>query len=279
MSAIHADDVKVGAHRFRLYESGERGREAVLWLHGSGPGVTALTNWEGVLGAFAGDFHNLAPDVIGFGDSSHPDPPPKGLAAFTQLRIDALLGLLDELGLGRVHLVGNSMGGIVSVQLAMRAPERVAKIVLMGTGGAPVPPTPQLIKLITFYDDPTAAAMAELVGSFVYDPACLGGDLAKIAAARMPQALRPEVQRSHRATFSPGPPLPFAPEDLARVGHPALVLHGREDRIIAAASSHYFAAHLPDARLHVMPHAGHWLQLEQPRAFENLVRAFLQGRI
>ncbi|HBZ71908.1 MAG TPA: alpha/beta hydrolase [Deltaproteobacteria bacterium] len=277
MSAIAASDVKLGAHRFRLYESGKPGREAVLWLHGSGPGVTALTNWEDVLGTFAADFHNLAPDLIGFGDSSHPDPPPQGLAAFTELRIDALLGLLDEQGLERVHLVGNSMGGIVSVQLAMRAPERVARIVLMGTGGAPVPPTPELMKLITFYDDPTREAMADLVRSFVYDPACVGGDLEKIAAARMPVALRPEVRRSHLATFSPGPPLPFAPQDLARVAHPTLVVHGREDRIIPVAVSHYFAMHLPDARLYVMPHAGHWLQLEHPLAFANLVRAFLQG--
>lgn len=277
MSSIAKSDVKVGEHRFRLHTSGDRGCEAVLWLHGSGPGVTALTNWEGVLETLAGDFFHLAPDGIGFGDSSHPDPPPQGLAAFTQLRVEALLGLLDELGLERAHLVGNSMGGMISVQLALRAPERVGRIVLMGTGGAPIPPTPELIRLITFYQQPTAEAMAELIRCFVVDPACLGGELARIAEARMPQALREEVRRSHLATFSPGPPLPLAPEDLARIAAPVLVLHGREDRIIPVSVSHYFATHLPDARLHVMPHAGHWLQLEHPRAFANLVRAFLRG--
>lgn len=277
MSAIRTSDVKVGGHRFRLHESGAHGRDAVLWLHGSGPGATALTNWEDVLGALAGDFHHLAPDLIGFGDSSHPDPPPQGLAAFTGLRVAALLGLLDELGQERVHLVGNSMGGLISVQLALRAPERVGRIVLMGAAGAPIPPTPELIRLVTFYQEPTAEAMAELLACFVVGPACLGGELAKIAAARLPVALRDEVRRSHLATFAPGPPLPFAPADLGRIAAPALVLHGREDRIIPVAAAHYFAAHLPDARLHVLPNAGHWLQLEHPRTFANLVRAFLRG--
>ena len=41
------------------------------WLHGSGPGVTAFTNWHYALEQFSGDFYNIAPDVVGFGDSTH----------------------------------------------------------------------------------------------------------------------------------------------------------------------------------------------------------------
>lgn len=279
MGSIATSDVEVGAYRFRLNASGEPGRDPVLWLHGSGPGVTALTNWEGVLEALAGDFHNLAPDGIGFGDSSHPEPPPEGLAAFTELRADALLGLLDRLGLERVNLVGNSMGGIVSLRLAMLAPDRVARIVLMGTGGAPLAPTAELVRLIRFYDDPTPAAMAGLIRSFVHDPACMGGELAEIAASRVSRALRPEVRRSHLATFSPGPPLALGPDQLGRIPHPTLVVHGREDRIIPVAASYYFAEQIPDATLCVFPRAGHWLQLEHPREFANLVRGFLRGEI
>ncbi|NED57731.1 alpha/beta hydrolase, partial [Micromonospora aurantiaca] len=73
---ITTADVPVGGHRFRVHETGDPSREAVLWLHGSGPGATALSNWERVIGDLSGDLHNIAPDIIGFGDSSHPDPPP-----------------------------------------------------------------------------------------------------------------------------------------------------------------------------------------------------------
>lgn len=277
MSAITTEDVKVGEHRFRLSRSGDPLKEAVLWLHGSGPGATALSNWEGVLEALAGDFYNLAPDVIGFGDSSHPDPPPQGINAFTELRVKTLLGLLDVLGLQRVHLVGNSMGGIISLRLVSEAPERVGRIVLMGTGGAPIPPTPDLIQLISFYGAPTTDAMTKLITCFVYDPAFFGNELRKIAEARMPRALREDVRRSHVATFSPGPPLAFPPEMLAQIPHPTLVMHGREDRIISVAASHYFSTHLPNAQLHVFPKTGHWAQIEHPRRFANLSRAFLRG--
>jgi len=109
MSAITTRDVRVGEHSFHPSESGDPSREAVLCLHGSGPGATALSNLEGVITEIAGDFHNLAPDVIGFGDSSHSDPAPQGMLAFTKLRVETLLRLLDALGVERVHLVGNSM--------------------------------------------------------------------------------------------------------------------------------------------------------------------------
>ncbi|MBW8483156.1 alpha/beta fold hydrolase [Actinomadura parmotrematis] len=273
-----ARDVAVGDRTFHLLESGDPADETVLWLHGSGPGVTAATNWERVLADLAGDFHHLAPDMIGFGDSTHPDPAPASASAFKDLRVDTLLALLDELGAGRAHLVGNSYGGIVALALALKAPERVGRIVLMGGAGAPVPPTGELLKLITYYDDPTVEALAALLRSMVADPGALGADLDAIAASRMERIGRPEVRRSHLATFAADLPGLYTPEDLARVDHPVLVLHGRQDRLIPLAAGEYFAEHLPDARLHVLPNAGHWAMLEQPDRFAFLTGAFLAGR-
>ena len=75
--------------------------------------------------------------MVGFGDSSHPEDPPQGMAAFNDLRVEALLGLIDTLGLEQVHVVGNSMGGQLAVLMALAAPERIGKLLLMGSGGAP----------------------------------------------------------------------------------------------------------------------------------------------
>ena len=275
MSAIKTRDVTVGEYTFHLSSSGSPSRRPVLWLHGSGPGVTALTNWERVLEDLAGDFYNFAPDVIGFGDSTHPDPPPVGLDAFTELRVDTLIALLDHLGIDQVDLVGNSMGGIISLCLTLAHPERVRRIVLMGAGGAPVPITPELLALILFYEDPSVDAMAELMKTFVYDPTAFGDDLEAIAAARMPRAIRPEIERSHRATFSPGDPLPINEETMATITQPVLIVHGDTDLLIPLECAQWYDKVLPNSRLEVVERAGHWLQLEQPDTFVRLVRDFL----
>ena len=272
-------DVQTGEYTFRILESGDPAEETVLWLHGSGPGVTAATNWERVVDDLADGLHHVAPDMIGFGDSTHPDPAPASASAFKELRVDTLLALLDALGLDRVHIVGNSYGGIVGLALALKAPERVGRVVLMGGAGAPIPPTAELLKLITYYDDPTVEALEAILATMVGDPASLGGDLAKIAGERMARIGRPEVRRSHLATFAADLPGLYSPEDLASLPHETLVLHGRDDRLIPLAAGRYFAEHLPNARLHVMPHAGHWAMLEQPETFAFLVGAFLTGRI
>lgn len=262
---------------FHLSTSGDPSKPPVLWLHGSGPGVTALTNWDRLLDDLDGDFHNIAPDIIGFGDSTHPDPAPEGLGPFTAYRVDTLVAMLDELGIDEVDLVGNSMGGIISLCLALAHPGRVRRIVLMGTGGAPVPPTPELLSLILFYEDPTVEAMAELMTKFVFDPAVLGDELHAIADERMARAIRPEVERSHRATFAfAGDPLPISEETMATIGQPVLVVHGRDDRLMPLECGEWYAKAIPGATLEVIDDAGHWLQIEHHDRFRDLVREFLR---
>ena len=276
MSAISTVDVTLGDVTFHLSTSGEPGSLPVLWLHGSGPGVTALTNWHGALESLSRDFYNIAPDVIGFGDSTHPDPPPQGIAAFTTLRVQTLAALLDHLGIDTVDIIGNSMGGIVGLCLALAHSQRVRRIILMGAGGAPLAPTPGLLLLILFYDNPTVEAMRALLPKFVADPAVFGDQLDRIAAERIPRATRPEVERSHRATFArAGDPLPINHTTLATITQPVLLIHGASDQIIPVQASTWYAQRLPNARLQIVDNAGHWLQIEHPDVFAGLVHDFL----
>lgn len=276
MTAITTTDVTAGDVTFHLSQSGEPGRNPVLWLHGSGPGVTALTNWERIIEDLAPDFHNLAPDIIGYGDSTHPDPPPDGLRAFTDLRVSTLIGLLDELGIERVDLVGNSMGGIISMCLALAHPDRVRRIVLMGAGGAAgVGVTPALLSLILFYEDPTVEAMEALMKKFVFDEGSFGADLSSIAEARMPLASRPEVERSHRATFSAGEPLPINEDTMATLTQSVLIVHGDSDQLIPKEAGEWYHDVLPNSQLEIIDKAGHWIQIEHHDTFVELVRDFL----
>lgn len=235
-----------------------------------------MSNWAGMLEVFGSRYDNLAPDIIGFGDSSHPDPPPQGRKAFTELRARTLLGLLEALEVDRAHVVGNSMGGVIALLMAEMAPARIDRMVLMGSGGAPVALTPELRRRVGFYEAPTAERMAALMQGFVHDPSAFGDDLERIARERLPMALREDVRRSHLATFGPGgDPLAFPAERLAAIGTPTLVVHGAGDRVIPLAASEYLAAHLSRARLAVLENAGHWLQIEQPHAFAQQLQSFL----
>ena len=274
---IQTDDIAVGEYTFRVSQSGPPDSETIVWLHGSGPGATALSNWEWMIGELGDRYRNVAPDIIGFGDSTHPNPPPQGIKAFTALRTQTLLALFDTLHLDRVHLVGNSMGGMIALSLAQAAPDRIDKMILMGSGGAPIPLSPGLLKLVTFYDNPTTDAMADLLKHFVYDPAFFGVRLNDIAAARLPRATRADVERSHRATFdrSAGP-LIFTEDELAAIAHRTLVVHGDHDQIVPLEAGQYIAKHLPNAQLEIFDYTGHWLQIEQGPKFAALLRWFLK---
>lgn len=276
-SEVVGRDLRAGAHRLRVYTCGDPSEQAVVFLHGSGPGVSAPSNWAHLMPDFADDYFCIAPDLLGFGDSEHPDPAPAGgMPAYTDLRARSVLSLFDALGVGRAHVVGNSMGGMITLRMAQIAPERIDRMILMGSGGAPIPPGDDLMRLITFYDNPTAQAMSDLLVRFVDDPDLFAGRLDEIARTRTALATRPDVRRSHLATFDPRHgPVGYSPADLADIAHEVLVLHGREDRMLPVRAGYYLAENLPNAQLHVLPHTGHWIQIEQAARFTAQAKLFL----
>lgn len=284
-ATIRSSDVAVTVRgeqlTFRLHESGDHGGEAILFLHGSGPGATGLSNWERVIGDLGGRFWCLAPDQVGFGDSTHPLDPPRGMGPFNELRAEALLALVDELGIERVHLVGNSMGGQLALIMALSRPGLAETMLLMGSGGAPnLPPSPGLTHLRSFYADPSAESLEGLLTEFVHDVDALRGTVDRVVGERMSYIEREDVRRSHEASFDMTPPRRFfSPEELGSLELPVLCLHGRDDRIIPVEASRYFAEHLPDADLYVIGQCGHWTQIEHPETFERLLVGLVDGRL
>ena len=273
-------EVIADGHSLRVYESGGVDAAPVLWLHGSGPGVAALANWKGLMTDLAGDFHNIAPDILGFGESACPDPWPRGVAASVELRARNTLALLDELHIEAAHVVGNSMGGMIAMRMAQIAPARLRKVVLMGSGGAGGLRPEAARKTMEYLADPSAEHLYGLMQMFVYDEAAFGIDLRKLAAERMAIALRPQIARVNAATFDFSQPMfVLTPEQLAEIPHEALVIHGREDRVLPVEASYFLSTHLPNAQLHVFPRSGHWAQLEHKRGFKSLIQAFLQGSL
>ena len=280
MATVNSTDVTLNDVTYRVHATGEASPTALLFLHGSGPGATGTSNWKAVIEELGDRYYCLAPDMIGFGDSEHPEHPPSGMKAFNLLQAETLWELLDKLGVDKVHLVGNSMGGMISIRMALSQPERVETMLLMGSGGAPdLPITPGLQHLRTFYADPTPDSLRALLESFVYDMDTLTGVVDRVVTERMPYVERDDVKRSHAAMFDPkASPPAFTDEELTSLPHTTLCVHGRDDIIVPVESSTYLARTMPNATLHIIPKCGHWTQIEAHRTFVFLLESLIAGK-
>jgi 2-hydroxymuconate-semialdehyde hydrolase len=246
--------------------AGDRNNPALILLHGAGPGAHAASNWRHCFPDLTKHFYVVAPDMIGFGKSDIPDPLPPHSMTWMGMRVEQTLGLMDHFGIKKAHIVGNSMGGAVTLHLLIEAPERFDKVVLMGPAGAPMTRTPELARLMSFYADPRIGRYRELISSFVYDPSAVP-DLDKIIEERFRVATNPEVRRVQEVMFESMKvgmdSLIVPPSALARMSHDVALIHGRQDRVVPLEASLYLLQHLKRAELHVLDRCGHWAQLQR----------------
>jgi 4,5:9,10-diseco-3-hydroxy-5,9,17-trioxoandrosta-1(10),2-diene-4-oate hydrolase len=271
--------------RLHYHEAGPPdagGRAPVVLLHGGGPGASAWGNFGRNLPAFAGRFRTLLVDQPGFGQS---DRPPVTGNYFT-FAADALAGLLSTLGIGRAHLVGNSLGGGTAVRFALNYPERAGRLVLMGPGGLSLnvfapDPTEGVKRLMEFAapPGPSREKLAAFLRTLVHDQRLITDALVdeRFAAASDPGALA--AMASLGASFFD----PATAEDgmlwreAHRLRHRVLLIWGREDRVNPLDGALAAVKLIRRAQLHVFGGCGHWAQLEKFDEFNRLAISFLEG--
>lgn len=279
---VNNAELQTGNVKTFYSRSGDGHPEAILFLHGSGPGVTAMSNWQFALPVLGETFDCLAPDLVGFGASEHPKNPPTGMVNWMRLWVDQCLAFLDALKLDKVHLVGNSMGGAIALHLMMEAPERFNRVVLMGPIGTPHTIRPEIDHLWGFYEDPSLRIFANVIRWFVYDEAFIADRLETITKARYEAAMNPDVRRSFMAMF-PAPrqkvldDLVVPQLALRRMTHPTLLIHGRDDQIVPLETSLHLLQHMPKVQLHVFGQCSHWTQIEYAKSFNHLIGQFFGG--
>ena len=245
----------------------------VLLLHGSGPGVSAWANWRLTIPGLSQRLRVVAPDIVGFGYTERP----AGIAYDLDTWTAHAVAVLDALDIERAHVVGNSFGGALALALAIRHPDRVDRLVLMGSVGVPFEITPGLDAVWGY--EPSVAAMESLLHLFAFDQSLTGPDLARL---RYEASARPGVQEAYRAMF-PEPrqraldALTHDPADIAGISAPTLIVHGREDRVIPLQNAVDLLGLIDDAQLHVFGRCGHWTQIEHADSFTALVADFLDA--
>lgn len=264
--------VQAAGHQTNYYDNGS-GRPLVF-LHGSGPGVSAFSNWHGVTPLLTENFRTIAPDIAGYG--------------LTEFRSDGhydiklwaahLLAFLDAVEVERAVLVGNSFGGALAIATAVFAPERVAGLVLLGTPAGEFPMTTGLRS--GWYYEPGPENMRAILREFPFDPGVVTDEM---VAQRYALSARPGAQEAFRRLV----PEPSGTDGgtvrgasagfLAKVAAPTLILHGQQDRVVPLEAGLFAGRHIPGADVHVFGRCGHWVQLERPEAFAQQVSLFAGG--
>jgi len=243
----------------------------LLMIHGSGPGVSAWANWRLNLPELAKGRRVIAPDMLGFGYTQRPGDNQYSMERWLQ----HLLDLVNTLELPRVDIVGNSFGGALALAFAIRHPQRVRRLVLMGAAAVSFELTEGLDAVWGY--EPSFQAMRHLLDIFAYNRDLVNDELAEL---RYRASIRSGVQESFSAMF-PAPrqrwvdALASDESAINALPHETLIIHGREDKVIPVDASIRLSRLVPNAQLHVFGHCGHWTQIEHCNRFNQLVNNFL----
>lgn len=245
--------------------------DPVIMLHGSGPGVSGLANWQYNIGPLSQRFRVLAPDIVGFGTTERPDDIVYSLRTWT----DHIWAFLDAHGIQSAAIVGNSLGGRIALQMATDCPGRITKMVLMGAPGVGMTLTDGLAALRAY--EPSHDAMRDLLRNyFAVDPAMITDELVTI---RYQASTADGVYEAYRAMFfdprHAGSELGITEDEVRAIATPTLLVHGREDKVVPVQVSITMMGLLPNADLHVFSACGHWTQIERADEFSALVAAYL----
>lgn len=247
--------------------------EALLLIHGSGPGVSAWANWRLVFPILSKHYHLYAPDVVGFGYSDRPEDIEYGIDVWAEHMINFLEAVNEK----KVSIIGNSFGGAIALHVAKRRPDLINKLILMGSVGIDHPIAPGLDAVWGY--QPSIEDMKNLIKIFAYDQSMAeNGDLVEM---RYKSSIQEGFQESFSAMF-PEPrqrhvdAMALSADELSEIQFPVLLIHGRDDQVIPLEDTSFkLVRSLPNAELHVFPQCGHWVQIEKTKEFAGQVIEFL----
>jgi len=278
MSAQKPQDkyVKVGNINTRFWAAGDKGT-AVILIHGLGGFVEY---WTLNINALAQHHRVYAVDLVGFGRS---DKLSGVLTPFYWAQF--ISDFMEVQRIDKASLVGNSIGGLVALQFAIQFPDKVEKLVLVGSAGLGKE-TALILRLLSLpligelLTRPSRKGFARMLKACVYDTtlvtdeiieqgyqlACLpGAQKCLLSAARGFINLRGQHADIIRSIV----------DNLAAIAAPTLVIWGKQDQMLPVAHAHVAAEKIPNSKLHIFDRCSHVPQSEHPEEFNKLMLEFL----
>jgi pimeloyl-ACP methyl ester carboxylesterase len=268
-----ANFVTVQGLKLNYHEAGE-GPPLIL-LHGGGPGASAWSNYGQNFPELSEHFRVVAIDMPHFGKSDKPPDRYVDVHWYAQVLADAM----RSIGMPKAHIIGNSMGGAIAIELALAAPEMIDRLVLMGAAASVAMFTPSPSEgakhLMGYYqgEGPTRAKLEAFIRCMIFDQSRITSELvdARYAASTVPELM---VERQMG-------PAAAALHNLWRrvdkVPHKTLLIYGRDDRVVPWDTALLLLRLMPNADLHVFSHCGHWAQWERAAEFNGIATNFLTG--
>jgi pimeloyl-ACP methyl ester carboxylesterase len=270
-------DLPGGLH-VHYQDEGHASLPPLVLLHGYGD---SYTTWDGWVRELGRQFRIIRLDFPGHGLTRAP--------CDYVLRGDALAEFVDafaaRLDLPQFAVAGSGMGGSVAWQLALRHPDRINALILVGAAGFPNEQSPASLpfdyRIARFRlgraflrNIDNRPLIDDLLKADVYDKSVITPALVDRWA---------ELQRApgHRAILMSADPTTLSSASapvLLYLQAPTLVITGESDVVVEPASARKLAAAIPGAKLIVYPHVGHLLQIEIPQRSAADVAAFLQSR-
>lgn len=273
MTAPGGHLVTTGSFKTHYLDVGEG--QPVILLHGGGAGADGWSNWQGILPRFGERVRALVVDLVGFGHSDKPDP-----ATFSYdqaARNTQLIDFIEALGLDRVSIVGNSMGGCTALGVAIARPDLVDKLVLMGSAGlhSPGEVSPSLGAIVHY--DFTEEGMRRVVASLT-NPGFVADE--EQVRYRYQLSVEPDTRAAYVATMAwvRDNGLQYPEADLAKIKAPTLVVNGKDDQIVPLTAAYKYLELLENSTGYILPHCGHWAMIEHPELFTRATLDFLTAQ-
>ena len=258
-----------GGLRLHYHEAGPADGAPVVFFHGSGPGASGYSNFKHNYPVFAeAGYRVIVPDLVGYGLSDKPEDAEYSNDFF----IEAMRGLITELGLSRPTLLGNSLGGAIALGYALAYPADVAGLILMAPGGVEeraayfeMDGIKQMMSV--FAEGPMDEdKMRRLLSLQLYDASQVTDDVVTERTAI--SDLQP---RTVLSTMS----VPNYESRLGEISCPTLGFWGMNDAFNPITGAQKIAAGIPDARMTLLNQCGHWVMVEHRDYFNRACLDFL----
>jgi 2-hydroxy-6-oxonona-2,4-dienedioate hydrolase len=263
--------VEVMGQKIQYLEAGAASNPTVVLLHGLGGDST---NWAASIGAIAQQYHVLALDQIGFGDSGKP-----ALNYRVGTLVDFLHGFLKKTGVTKATLVGNSLGGWTAINYTLAHPNQVDRLVLVDSGGyspARLNGPPISRERIRLLNSSTIEGAKLVLETVLYNKMLVNDMSAEMLLVE-------HMRKGDSPTINAFIESVLANEDivdgkLGAIKAPTLIVWGKQDALIPLAAGEAMAQDITGSKLVVLDKCGHVPMMECSQAFNKALLGFLSAQ-
>jgi len=260
--------ITVNGLKIRYLESGKGKKKHILFIHGLG---AAADRWMKIPEELSSDFHSIAIDLPGFGESDKPKKMDYTIDQFRQI----IISFLNEISIHNeeISLIGHSLGGYIASELAIQNQNKVSQLVLIDSSGMLAKPTTILEEYLEAAMNPTQDNVRKVFEKMVADPKRITQQLVDGFIRRINM---PNAKYAFESTLVNSATTQIGLKRLEKINPiPTLILWGVDDKVIPVEHSKFFKESIDNSILEIIQDAGHAPFTEKPDQVSKLLRNFL----